>query len=116
MPEAYRLLGYVLMQLGESHKARDSYAEAANLGDDSAVMDALRASYESETPEWTVQFSSRVAQALLNVEEKAEAELILLQARSSVDPSLNFQAALEDLKDRFPNDDLIDDAIRMNNE
>ena len=51
MPEAHRLLGFILMQLGAPRRARDEYAKAANLGDDEAVLDMLRASYEAETPD-----------------------------------------------------------------
>lgn len=95
MPEAHRLLGFILMQLGAPRRARDEYAKAANLGDDEAVLDMLRASYEAETPEWTVQVRSRAAQAQL-------------------DPSIDVQVALNDLQACFPNDELINEAVHLN--
>lgn len=95
MPEAHRLLGFILMQLGAPRRARDEYAKVANLGDDEAVLDTLRASYEAETPEWTVQARSRAAQAQL-------------------DPSIDVQVALNDLQARFPNDKLINEAVHLN--
>ena len=91
MPEAHRLLGFILMQLGAPRRARDEYAKAANLGDDEAVLDMLRASYEAETPEWTVQARSRAAQAQLDAKSKAEVELLLMQAQTALDPSLHEQ-------------------------
>lgn len=95
MPEAHRLLGFILMQLGAPRRARDEYAKVANLGDDEAVLDMLRASYEAETPEWTVQARSRAAQGQL-------------------DSSIDVQVALNDLQARFPNDELINEAVHLN--
>lgn len=114
MPEAHRLLGFILMQLGAPRHARDEYAKAANLGDDEAVLDMLRASYEAETPEWTVQARSRAAQAQLDAKSKAEVELLLMQARTALDPSIDVQVALNDLQARFPNDELINEAVHLN--
>lgn len=114
MPEAHRLLGFILMQLGAPRRARDEYAKAANLGDDEAVLDMLRASYEAETPEWTVQARFRAAQAQLDAKSKAEVELLLMQARTALDPSIDVQVALNDLQARFPNDELINEAVHLN--
>ena len=114
MPEAHRLLGFILMQLGAPRRARDEYAKAANLGDDEAVLDMLRASYEAETPEWTVQARFRAAQAQLDAKSKAEVELLLMQARTALDPSIDVQVALNDLHARFPNDELINEAVHLN--
>ncbi|WP_166984906.1 tetratricopeptide repeat protein [Canibacter zhoujuaniae] len=114
MPEAYRLLGFILMQLGDPLRARDEYAKAANIGDDMAVLDMLRASYEADTPEWTIQFRDRVAQAQLDVKSRAEAELLLAQARSALDPSLDVYVELKHLQTRFPNDELIGEALVLN--
>lgn len=113
-PEAHRLLGFILMQLGAPRRARDEYAKAANLGDDEAVLDMLRASYEAETPEWTVQARFRAAQAQLDAKSKAEVELLLMQARTALDPSIDVQVALNDLQARFPNDELINEAVHLN--
>lgn len=55
----------------------------------------LRASYEAETPEWTVQVRFRAAQAQL-------------------DSSIDVQVALNDLQARFPNDELINEAVHLN--
>lgn len=55
----------------------------------------LRASYEAETPEWTVQARSRVAQAQLDL-------------------SIDVQVALNDLHARFPNDELNNEAVHLN--
>lgn len=114
MPEAHRLFGFILMRMGDPRRARDEYAKAANLGDDAAVLDMLRASYEAGTPEWTVQCTSRTAQAELDVKSRAEVELLLTQARAALDPSMDVQAALNDLHARFPDDELIDEAVRLN--
>lgn len=114
MPEAHRLLGFILMQLGAPRRARDEYAKAANLGDDEDVLDMLRASYEAETPEWTVQARFRAAQAQLDAKSKAEVELLLMQARTALDPSIDVQVALNDLQARFPNDELITEAVHLN--
>lgn len=76
--EAYRLLGFILLQMGDPLKARDEYAKAADLGDES------------------------------------KAELILVQAKTALDPTLNIQSVLSGLKERFPNDKLIEEAITMN--
>lgn len=112
MPEAHRLIGFILVQLGAPRRARDEYAKAANLGDDEAVLDMLRASYEAETPEWTVQARSRAAQ--LDAKSKAEVELLLMQARTALDPSIDVRVALNDLQARFPNDELINEAVHLN--
>lgn len=79
----------------------------------------LRASYEAETPEWTVQARSRAAQAQLDAKSKAEVELLLMQARTALDPSIDVQVALNDLalndlQARFPNDELINEAVHLN--
>lgn len=78
MPEAHRLLGFILMQLGAPRRARDEYAKS-----------------------------------------KAEVELLLMQARTALDPSIDVQVALNDLalndlQARFPNDELINEAVHLN--
>lgn len=73
MPEAHRLLGFILMQLGAPCRARNEYAKS-----------------------------------------KAEVELLLMQARTALDPSIDVQVALNDLHARFPNDELINEAVHLN--
>lgn len=73
MPEAHRLLGFILMQLGAPRRARDEYAKS-----------------------------------------HAEVELLLIQARTALDPSIDVQVALNDLQARFPNDELINEAVHLN--
>lgn len=114
MSEAWRLRGYILMHLGEPRKARDSYAEAVCLGDERGLLDALRASYEAETPEWTINFESRNRHFKLDRTSQAELELLVLQARATINPHLDFRKALEDLQSIFPDDELINVAIEAN--
>ena len=45
---------------------------------------------------------------------KAEVELSLMQARTALDPSIDIQVALNDLRARFPNDELINEAVHLN--
>lgn len=45
---------------------------------------------------------------------KAEVELLLMQARTALDPSIDVQVALNDLQARFPNDELINEAVHLN--
>lgn len=73
MPEAHRLLGFILMQLGAPRRARDEYAKL-----------------------------------------KAEVELLLIQARTALNPSIDVQVALNDLQACFPNDELINEAVHLN--
>ena len=73
MPEAHRLLGFILMHLGAPRRARDEYAKS-----------------------------------------KAEVEILLMQARTALDPSIDVQVALNDLQARFPNDELINEAVHLN--
>lgn len=73
MPEAHRLLGFILMQLGAPRRARDEYAKL-----------------------------------------KAEVDFLLIQARTALDPSIDVQVALNDLQARFPNDELINEAVHLN--
>ncbi|MDT3767182.1 hypothetical protein QS713_03760 [Gleimia hominis] len=116
MAEAYSLLGYVLMQLGDLRRARDSYAVSAGLGNESANLDALRASYEAGTPEWTLQFGSKVVMTGLDADSQAEVELLLLHARSIVDSDFDFQRALKELKSCFPDNELVDETIQANSQ
>ena len=37
-----------------------------------------------------------------------------MQARTSLDPSIDVQVALNDLHARFPNDELINEAVHLN--
>lgn len=45
---------------------------------------------------------------------KAEVELLLMQAQTALDPSIDVQVALNDLQARFPNDELINEAVHLN--
>lgn len=114
MSEAYRLLGYLLMQTGAALRARDVYSRAAALGDDAALLDMLRASYEAGTPEYTVGCAERVARAELDTRSRAEAELLIAQAGVEMDPGRDVGSVLKDLQDRFPDDELVAAAVRMN--
>lgn len=84
--------------------------KAAKLGDDEAILDALRASYAANTPAWSLALRDRVTMASLDRSSAAEANLILAQATTSVDPSVDALELLRDLREKFPNDELIEDA------
>lgn len=114
MPEAHRLLGFIHMQLGDPIQARGAYMRAIDLGDDEAILDALRAAYEDGTPEWIIEVSSKIPLVNLDMESQAEAELIILQAKATLDPNMDIWASLSDLHKRFPGDELIAKAIRLN--
>lgn len=114
MSEAWRLCGYILMHLGKPRKARDCYGEAVSLGDNLGIIDALRASYEADSPEWTILFGSKYRDFVIDAPSQVELELLILHARSKTDPFFDFRKALKVLQSSFPDDELINLAIKAN--
>lgn len=114
MPEAHRLAGFISMELGQPSVARDRFDSAVRLGDGSAVLDMLRASFAAGTPEWTRAARARVAFANLDDVSRAEADLIFTQAECELDPTRNVEQALNELRARHPGDELIERAWMTN--
>ena len=114
MPEAHRLAGFISMELGQERVARDRFHSAVRLGDDSAILDMLRASFAAGTPEWTLSVRTQVRVADLDDASRAEADLILTQAECELDPTKNVEQALAELRARHPGDELIERAWMTN--
>ncbi|MCS4484494.1 hypothetical protein NXS08_03195 [Gleimia sp. 6138-11-ORH1] len=114
MPEAYRLLGYIQMCLEEYPQARESYFNAMQLGDKDTPLDMLRAAHYAGATEWNLDFSSSIDVSSFDKDELAEIELIQAHARCKFDQSLDIAAILHDLLVRFPDNELVAEAIRIN--
>lgn len=113
-PEAHKMLGFILMHLNNPVDARDEYEIAARLGDSSSVVDMLRASFQAGSAKWLLENISFIENFQFSESDQAEVELLVAQAKSAVDPHMNVMATLHDLSIRFPGDDLIEEAIRLN--
>lgn len=114
MPEAYRLSGYIFMQLGDYERARDSYFSAYKLsGKTEIILDTLRASHEASTYDWSLAFANVLDDLPLSIDDRVEATLLLLQARASQDGSVDIDDELEKLRRCFPDNELLLENIHM---
>lgn len=113
VPEIHELTGYLAEQLGLLDDARASYATAWDLGHSSAGLSLARLLSDQERYGELTAVIDEIAGAQSKSDDRVEAEILRLEARSMLDGSVDVQDGLRRLLADYPDSALLAENLVM---
>lgn len=115
IPEVHEMCGYTFLELNDVSQALAAYQVAWELGSKSGGLALLRVLSERDDYVAVAEMADAVIDAQTASEDRVEAELIAIEARSFLGPKMDLCRSLEELANRYPDSPLLAENLALAN-